>query len=70
MMTLKTRFVEFDTSSGELVIHLPAHSQELRRIVLERLNDRIHEAGHRRPTLDDLEETVTYTLLENAIPID
>lgn len=66
----KNRFVEFDKSSGQLVLNLPADSVKMRRIIMERLDSYIANGTIDDKTLDEIETVVTQTLLEDSIKVD
>jgi hypothetical protein len=66
----KSRFVEFDRESGELVLNLPSDSIEMRRIVLEHLDKYIARGRISESILDEIEHLVTKTLLEDSIKVD
>jgi len=64
------RFIEFDKVSGELVVSLPAYSDELRQIVMMRLQEHLNKKDARDVTLEELERVVAHVLLENSIKVD
>ncbi|MBU1317990.1 MAG: hypothetical protein KKG33_01685 [candidate division Zixibacteria bacterium] len=64
------RFIEFDKVSGELVINLPADSNELRQIVMSRLQEHLNRKDASDVTLEELERVVAHVLLENSIKVD
>ena|GEM_PF-2660532 len=66
----RSRFVEFDKESGELVLNLPSDSIEMRRIVFEHLDKYIARGRISESVLDEIEHLVTRTLLENSIKVD
>lgn len=66
----KNRFVEFDKSSGQLVLNLPADSVEMRRMIMERLDGYIANGTIDDKVLDEIEIVVTQTLLEDSIKVD
>lgn len=66
----KSRFVEFDKESGELVLNLPLDSIEMRKIVLEHLDKYIARGRISESALDEIEHLVTRTLLEDSIKVD
>jgi hypothetical protein len=64
------KFIEFDKASGELVISLPSSSDELRQIVMNRLQEHLNKRDGDDVTLEELERVITQTLLENSIRVD
>ena len=66
----RSRFVEFDRESGELVLNLPSDSVEMRRIVFEHLDKYIARGRISESALDEIEHLVTRTLLEDSIKVD
>jgi len=64
------KFIEFDKVSGELVISLPSDSDELRQIVMRRLQEHLNKRDAGDVTLEELERVITQTLLENSIRVD
>jgi len=66
----KSRFVEFDKESGQLVLNLPSDSVEMRKIIFDRLDKYIARGRIDESTLDEIEHLVTQTLLEDSIKVD
>jgi hypothetical protein len=66
----QVRFVEYDKTSGELIVNLPAGSSGLRRTIMRRINGFIQADRINRATLEDIERVVTHALLENSISVD
>ena len=66
----KSRFIEFDKESGELVLNLPLDSIEMRRIVFAHLDKYIARGRISESALDEIEHLVTRTLLEDSIKVD